>query len=144
MNPFLNNQFIIQGSKLLQVSGVNEAREYPLPADSEVALFDRDEDILYIKRTDVNGFHSVRCFQLTEIESHTPTEGNFVSTEEFNKFREDILNGQRSILERLETLQPAVTNATYVDAEYTELPEPESSATSSGSKKRTTSSTKRK
>lgn len=144
MNPFLNNQFIMQGSRLLQVTGMQEAREYPMPADSEVALFDRNEDILYIKRTDVNNFPSVRAFQLTEVTMNSQTDNSFVSIEEFNKFREDILDGQRSILERLESLQPAASSSAVVDGEYTELAESSATTESSGAKKRTASSTKRK
>lgn len=143
MNQFAN-PFLLQGQKLIKANGIGEAREYPMGINCEVPIFDVNDDILYIKTSDGNGFASLRRFRLTEepLEEPVPSS-SMVSREEFNSFKEEVLNGQHSILESLKSLQPA-TNTSVVDGEYTELTEPGSDAESSGSKKRTTNGAKRK
>ena len=51
---------------LLHVKGIEGAKMYPVDRDSRVALFDEDEDYLYIKKTDSNGVASYMKFKLIE------------------------------------------------------------------------------
>lgn len=143
MNRF-GNPFMLQGQRLPKANGIQEAREYPTGIDCEVAIFDTNDDIMYIKTTDGNGFGSLRRFRITEEPLETvEVNPNSVSRSEFNEFKEEVLNGQRSILESIKSLHPA-TDAAVVDAEYTELTESTANAESGGTKKRSTASTKRK
>ena len=50
------NPTILPGQRLLSVKGGYEAAEkYPTPRDCDVAIFDEEDDYVYIKRTDTNG-----------------------------------------------------------------------------------------
>ena len=143
MNSMLNNSFLMPGGRLLRVANYQEAINYPVPVNSEVPLFDENENILYIKRCDVNNFSTVTRFNLAVIEDEVLKPTDFVTSEEFNVFKEEILDGQRSILEQLRAAIPA-TSATsgVIDVEFFE----QSSESEDGSrtKKRTSNATKRK
>ena len=115
---------------LLHVKGVEGAKMYQVDRDSRVALFDEDEDYLYIKKTDSNGVASYMKFKLIEEPFEAPSTNQngvkFVTVEEFERFKEEVLNAQQTI-----SAAGAVTDdATTVAAE--------SSGKSNGSGKRRT------
>ena len=85
--------------QLIRVKGIDSARMYAMPASSTVPLFDENEDILYIKSTDASGYPTIRVFNLVEvIEKHDQNENaKYVTIEEFEKFKEEILNGKQFI-----------------------------------------------
>ena len=65
----MNNQQIFpqeQTQNLIRVNGIDGAKTYQMPANSTVALFDSNEDIMYIKTTDGAGFPSIRTFNFVE------------------------------------------------------------------------------
>lgn len=100
--PVLPNGPIYQNpADLLHVKGTAGAREYQMNRDSRVALFDEDEDYVYIKKTDSNGQPSYRKFKLIEEPFEEPSTiqngVQYVTMEEFNRFKEEILNAQQSI-----------------------------------------------
>lgn len=88
----------IPGPQLDKVNGIDSARAFPMKPNSTIALFDANEDIMYIKSTDSNNFATIRRFRFIE-EPETPVQQNtdYVTKEEFNRFREEILNDQQSI-----------------------------------------------
>ena len=47
------NPILTPGQRLLNVKGYEAAEKYPFPRDCQAALFDEDEDYVYIKVTDV-------------------------------------------------------------------------------------------
>lgn len=71
--------------------------------NSTVALFDSNEDIMYVKSTDGAGFPQIRKFAFTEVqESQAQPHANvdFVSREEFENFKKEIMNnGKQSVRE---------------------------------------------
>ena len=76
--------------------GVEAARVYPTKPNSRVAMFDADDDIMYIKTTDANNFATVKKFRFYEEVDPEP-EDKFVTIDEFNKFKEEMINAQQSI-----------------------------------------------
>ena len=111
MNPYPNMNFPvyrshavtqIPGPQLDKVNGMDSARAFPMKPNSTIALFDANEDIMYIKSTDSNNFATIRRFRFVE-EPEAPVlpmntnTGNYVTKEEFDKFREEVLNGQQSV-----------------------------------------------
>ena len=52
-----------QGSnnQLIRVTGIDGAKAYQMAANSTVALFDSNEDIMYVKTTDGAGFGTIRA-----------------------------------------------------------------------------------
>lgn len=102
-NPQMNNQQIYpqeQTQNLIRVNGIDGAKTYQMPANSTVALFDCNEDIMYIKTTDGAGFPSIRTFAFTEVkEQNKPIpQVDYISREEFEEFKKELMNnGKQSI-----------------------------------------------
>lgn len=88
----------IAGDQLKSVNGIEGAKQFPVSPNSRVALFDMNEDIVYIKTVDAGGYPSIRTFRMVE-ENSTPKETQYVTMEEFMKFKEELLNGKQSVSE---------------------------------------------
>ena len=102
-NQQMNNQQIFpqeQTQNLIRVNGIDGAKTYQMSANSTVALFDSNEDIMYIKTTDGAGFPSIRTFSFTEVkEENRPTQQvDYISRQEFEEFKKELMNnGKQSI-----------------------------------------------
>ena len=84
-------------TQLIRVNGLDSAKAYPTTPNSTVALFDSNDDIFYIKTTDASNFPTIRKFRFTEeTEVATPIP-QYVTIEEFNKFKEEVLDGKQFI-----------------------------------------------
>ena len=85
---------------LVRVNGVDGAKAYQMPANSTVALFDANEDIMYIKTTDGAGSPAIRLFRFEELKQETAQEvkQDYISRQEFEDFKREVLdNGKQSI-----------------------------------------------
>ena len=101
------NQPQISTQNLIRVNGIDGAKAYQMPANSTVALFDNNEDIMYIKTTDGAGFPAIRTFTFNEVVANTnPIQdtADYVTRDEFNKLKEELLNGKQSISRSKSTL----------------------------------------
>ena len=87
----------VSGPQLDKVNGIDSARAFPMKPNSTIALFDANEDIMYIKSTDANNFATIRRFRFIEEPEVVPKNTEYVTIDEFNKFKEEILNGKQSI-----------------------------------------------
>ena len=102
-NPQMNNQQIFpqeQPQNLIRVNGIDGAKAYQMNANSTVALFDSNEDILYIKNTDGAGFPSIRMFRFEEVNEITNNgeKQDYISRKEFEEFKKELMkNGKQSI-----------------------------------------------
>ena len=102
-NPQMNNQQIYsqeQTQNLIRVNGMDGAKTYQMPANSTVALFDCNEDIMYIKITDGAGFPSIRMSKFEEVNEITKSEEkqDYISRKEFEEFKKELMNnGKQSI-----------------------------------------------
>lgn len=89
-----------QAQNLIRVNGIDGAKAYQMPANSTVALFDSNEDVMYVKSTDGAGFPSIRTFSFIEkvnVEGKSP-DVEYISREEFEKFKKELMdNGKQSI-----------------------------------------------
>lgn len=83
------------------VQGENAAKAYPISAGQIMYLFDTENPVMYIKSTDQSGFPlPVRIFDYKERiqnEKENPKSKDepkldFISRDEFDKFREEIKN----------------------------------------------------
>lgn len=106
MNNFYPNQFStltqpqMSMQNLIRVNGIDEAKAYQMLANSTVALFDTNEDIMYVKSTDGAGFPSIRTFSFTEVKENTKVSQNsdYISRQEFEDFKKELMNnGKQSI-----------------------------------------------
>ena len=94
------NQPQISTQNLIRVNGIDGAKAYQMSANSTVALFDTNEDIMYVKSTDGAGFPSIRTFSFTEIKENTKVSQNtdYISRQEFEDFKKELMNnGKQSI-----------------------------------------------
>lgn len=85
------------------VNGEDGAKQFSMRPNSRIALFDINDDIMYIKQTDSNNYPTIKKYRFTEIveEPMVDNTQQYVTIDEFNKLREELLNGQQSIRESI-------------------------------------------
>ena len=108
-----NNIPVTNPLMLTRVTGLEGAKAYQMPANSTVALFDNNEDLMYIKTTDGAGFPTIRTFAFNEVVANNPVPDNvdYVTRDEFNKLKEELLNGKQSISRSKSNLNTADKSA---------------------------------
>lgn len=82
---------------LIRVNGIDGARAYQnMGANSTVALFDANDDLMYIKSTDGAGFPSVRTFRFEEVTGTNQVVSNndYVSREEMENYVKQFISEQ--------------------------------------------------
>lgn len=111
--PNPNLQFTQSGPQLIKVNGLDSARAYQTQPNSQVALFDANDDVMYIKTTDASNFPTIKVFRFYEEETHENKQNlsSYVTTDEFNSFKEEILNAQQSIREQLAAASASNANS---------------------------------
>lgn len=83
---------------LIQVTGLEGAKAYPLAPNSVAALFDADRDVMYIKRTDAGGYPTIQAYQFSPVQEAAPSaQPDYVTREEFNELKEAVLNGKQPV-----------------------------------------------
>ena len=88
---------IPQQTTLIQVTGMEGAKAYPLAPNSTAALFDGERDIFYIKRTDAGGYPTIAAYQFAPVQEATTPQPDYVTRQEFEELKEAILNGKQSV-----------------------------------------------
>lgn len=77
------------------VQGEAGAKSWFVTPGSTVLLMDSENQRFYVKSADMNGVPAMRTFQYTEVgqaPQAAPQQVQFVTVEEFNGFKTDILN----------------------------------------------------
>lgn len=81
-------------NQLIRVTGIDGAKAYQMPPNSVSALFDSNEDVMYIKSTDGAGFPTIRQFTFTEVQNATvpgqTQAAEYVTREEFESLRREL------------------------------------------------------
>lgn len=87
------------GTEPIKVHGMDGAKAYPTQPNSSYAMFDDNDDIFYYKVTDHNNYPiSLRRFRFYEEEEPVPEPPpEYVTMDEFRKFKEEMLNGKQSV-----------------------------------------------
>ena len=102
-NQPMNNQPFPQQitQNLIRVNGIEGAKAYQMSANSTVALFDTNEDIMYVKTTDEAGFPIIRTFSFTEIKEDTRATQNtdYISRQEFEDFKKELMNNDKQFIQ---------------------------------------------
>ena len=102
-NQPMNNQPFPQQTpqNLIRVNGIEGAKAYQMSANSTVALFDTNEDIMYVKTTDGAGFPVIRIFSFTEIKEDTRATQNtdYISRQEFEDFKKELMNNGKQFIQ---------------------------------------------
>ena len=84
---------------LIKVNGIESAKQYPMQPNSRVALFDANDDVMYIKQTDASNFPTITRFRFVLEEDPVVNKNQFVTVEEFNSLKEELNNVQQFIRE---------------------------------------------
>ena len=73
---------------LIQVTGMEGAKAYPLAANAEVALFDAGRDVFYVKRTDAGGYPTIQAYEFKPLqEAAQSAQPEYVTREEFEEWK---------------------------------------------------------
>ena len=95
MMNFNQYYFQNQGIKLDKVADLDSAKRYQMGANQTVYLLDENEPYLYFKCSDNFGKTTLRCFELVEINIDKIIDKRYVSKEDFEQFRNEILSAIR-------------------------------------------------
>ena len=87
----------IPGPQLTRVNGLDSAKAFPTVANAMYALFDENDDILYIKQTDASNYPTIKRYRFVLEEEKPVVPVQYVTVEEFNKFKEELLNAKQSV-----------------------------------------------
>lgn len=71
--------------------GIAGAREYKLGRDSDVAIFDMDEDVFYFRQTDANGNELPIKIGRYTLEDPPKSDSDFVTVKDFEALKADVL-----------------------------------------------------
>lgn len=83
---------------LIQVTGIEGAKAYPLAPNSEAALFDAGRDVFYVKRTDAGGYPTIQAYQFSPVQEAAPSaQPEYVTRQEFDELKEMIANGKQPV-----------------------------------------------
>ena len=93
-------------SGLNWVQGEAGAKSWFVTPGSTVLLMDSENQRFYLKSADMSGVPAMRTFEYNEIGTQKPQEAtqtvNFVSIEEFNSFRNEMLKRLEDLSEPME------------------------------------------
>lgn len=89
-NPY-NNFSQAQGMKLERVADLETAKKYVMQPNQIVYLLDEENPFIYLKQMDNTGKTILRGFQMTEIDLNKITDRRYVSRDDFDNFKADIL-----------------------------------------------------
>lgn len=105
-SQFQQTQPQIPTQNLIRVNGIDGAKAYQMTPNSTVALFDSNEDIMYVKSTDGAGFPQIRKFRFVEMQESQTQQSentNFVSREEFENFKKEIMSNDKQSVRKSES-----------------------------------------
>lgn len=97
-------------NNLLKVTGPESAKAYPIPPNSEVALFDAENPVFYVKTTDASGYPTLRTFKFEEVppqvidvqpaaEATQPDLSEFASKKDLDGLQADISEIKKTLKE---------------------------------------------
>lgn len=94
---------LLQGQTVPRVKGTKEAENYPSSPGSESVYFDAEqEDIIYIKVTEKNGFsRTVRyhCYEEPEPTTEDILKNDFITKDEFASFVNEFRDFRKEMMQ---------------------------------------------
>ena len=97
------------------VNGIEGARAYQMPPNSEMPLFDNANDVLYIKVTDGAGFPTITVADVLPRKQEEPKSED-VSRDELDRMYGDLARQIEELKEALHGIVPATAAAAEPDA----------------------------
>ena len=94
------------------VTGLEGAKAYQLPPNSEMPLFNSTGDVMYIKTTDGAGFPTIKVCKVKEMQSTQDAEATeYVTHDELDRTYRDLTEQLERVKEALYGPVPATTAA---------------------------------
>ena len=88
---------------LIQVTGLEGAKAYPLMPNAEIALFDAGRDVFYVKRTDAGGYPTISAYQFAPMQEAAPSvQPEYVTREEFEEWKAMVTPKKTKVAEKKE------------------------------------------
>jgi len=89
----------VNGVQPLKVKGLDGAKAFLTQPNGMYMLFDEEDDVFYCKVTDQNNYPvSLKRYRFVEEEEPKPEPPpEYVTMEEFKKFKEEMLNAKQSV-----------------------------------------------
>lgn len=99
--------------ELIKVNGRAGADAFRLDApNSMVALFDANEDIFFIKRTDGAGYPTVDTYRFVKAEDAAPArDSDFISRAEFDQFKSSLEEALKDVQQSVLKVRPTASAA---------------------------------
>lgn len=106
-----SNRYIPIRSQIQGVSGLKEAKAFPLMTNCGIILLDREDMKVYIKTTDDVGNYNVRAFKLTEVFEEEETNlNNYVRKDELQNLIASILTKAEDLPKGEEVKQDVIVS----------------------------------
>ena len=93
-------------------NGIVGAREFKLGKDSDVAIFDVNEDVFYFRKTDVNGNELPLKIGRYTLEDPPKSENDYVTMKDFLALKTEIIGLLSDKAQAAEQKKPAKKEAT--------------------------------
>lgn len=95
------------------VNSIDSAKDYYLPPNSQVVLFDKNQQRFYLKETDASGAPSIRAYDFFEVDDTPQINPNvdYITRQEFEEWKKNY----ESIISKTnatESDKPVVSNTT--------------------------------
>lgn len=105
-NPYNSCASAAQQS-LTRVTGLDGAKAYQMGANGTVALFDSNNDYMYIKSTDGAGFPTIRTFKFEEVTNATNEKNDqFITKNEFETFKQEVTDYVQQFIQQQSSSKP--------------------------------------
>ena len=92
-------------------NGIVGAREFKLGKDSDVAIFDVNEDVFYFRKTDVNGNELPLKIGRYTLEDPPKSENDYVTMKDFQALKTEIIGLLSDRADKAEQKKPAKKEA---------------------------------
>ena len=120
-NPYqlftVNSGALLPGQQIPKVKGLEDAKKYPCPPNTEIILLDTDDDsVLYFRKTDANGYSTVtrhRYYPDPEPTQQELNDQRYITIDAFNKFKEEMLDAINAATRVKQSNRETTTNKKY-------------------------------
>lgn len=111
-SPMLMQQHQQPIHGFVYVTGLEGAKAYQMPPNSEMPLFNSTGDVMYIKTTDGAGFPTIKICKVKEMQSTQDAEATeYVTRDELDRTYRDLSLQMERMKEAIHGLVPAGTAA---------------------------------
>ena len=118
MVPTMNQNYqqnVQANNSIIWVQGENAAKSYPVAPNTAIALWDSEQQTIYIKSVDSNGIPSLKVLDYIDrdneiVQNDNTNESNYVTQDQMNDFSEQIKQQMADLQKKLNDFKSRVGN----------------------------------